>query len=165
MSEISKIAIKSMRDIRGFAFHLLYAAEGLGYSISVDEIVQGFRDGFDVVVEDDSRAIHMAFNVIEGRNELDDIIRPLLKNWKIGRLGTCTLLIMRLAIWEIKQKQLPPSIVINEAIELAKCFAEKDSYKFVNGILDEVCKKLNISDEDDIYSEINNEREDNASIK
>lgn len=166
MSENSKIILNGMRDVRSFAFHILYAAESFDYAISVDEIVQNFRDGYNVEIEDDSKAILMAFNTIQDRQNLDEIIKPLLKNWKIDRLGVCTLLILRMAIWEIQQKLLPPSIIINEAIELAKSFAEKDSYKFVNGILDEVCKNLNITDQDEAYAGVNNhEPEDNSGIK
>jgi N utilization substance protein B len=45
-----------------------------------------------------------------------------------------------------------PTIIINEAVELAKCFAEKDAYKFVNGILDEALKKYgkNVPEQEDI---------------
>jgi N utilization substance protein B len=45
-----------------------------------------------------------------------------------------------MALWELNQKGAIPSIIINEAIELAKQFAEQDSYRFINGILDEICK-------------------------
>ncbi|MBU4269323.1 transcription antitermination factor NusB [Candidatus Dependentiae bacterium] len=166
MDDENKITVKTMRDIRGFAFHLLYVAESWDYSVSIDEIVDMFRSGYDIDITDDSRAISMAFSVMEEREELDTIIKPLLKNWKIDRLGICTLLILRLAIWELKQKNLPPSIVINEAIELAKNFAEKDSYKFVNGILDEVCKNLNICDEDhDDSGDSNEQSNDQSDIK
>lgn len=145
MSENNKIAVKTMREIRSFAFHLLYVAESFSYSASMDEIVQAFRDGYDVEIEDDSRAIKIAESIIEERNKLDEIISPLLKNWSINRLGVCTLLILRLAIWELQEGEIPASIVINEAIELSKCFAEKDAYKFTNGLLDKVCNKLNIT--------------------
>lgn len=145
MSENNKIAIKTMREIRTFAFHLLYVAEAFNYSASMDEIVHAFREGYDIEIEDDSRAIKVAKMVINERNRLDNIISPLLKKWSINRLGICTLIILRLAIWELEEAEVPPSIVINEAIELSKCFAEKDAYKFINGLLDKVCNKLNIT--------------------
>jgi len=43
--------------------------------------------------------------------------------------------------WELLFTDTPTSIIINEAIELAKDFAEKDAYKFVNGLLDKVASK------------------------
>ena len=42
------------------------------------------------------------------------------------------------------EKQTPVAIAIDEAVELAKTYAEKDSHKFVNGILDKICKKFDL---------------------
>ncbi len=144
--KIKKYAIKvtSRRDIRALAFHFLYIADSYGYAISVSEMIESFRSGFSVDIPDDSLAITIANSVIGQRKELDKQIEPLLQNWKLERLSCCTLLILRMSLWEIQQPDAIPSVVINEAIELAKCFAEKDSYKFINGILDEACKKLNL---------------------
>jgi transcription antitermination protein NusB len=132
---------KSRRDLRALAFHIVYAADRSDYSVPIDEIIQNFRDGFNLVIEEDSFAVRMAKGAIEMRQELDAIIKPLLLNWKLERLGCCTRIILRLALWELKQPESIPSVVINEAIELAKCFAEKEAYKFVNGILDEASKQ------------------------
>lgn len=49
-------------------------------------------------------------------------------------------LILRFGIWELNNTDIDKSIIINEAIELTKCFAEKDAYRFVNGILDRIAK-------------------------
>jgi len=130
----------SRRDIRSLAFHLLYALEQFDYSVSLESIVDNFRRGFEMDIADDSPAIAMARGASEKREELDKLILPLLKNWKIERLGCCTRLILRLALFELTQPDPIPSIIINEAIELAKGFAEKDAYKFINGILDEYVK-------------------------
>jgi N utilization substance protein B len=135
------IVPKSRRDMRALAFHFLYAIDRLDYAVPLDDVVQCFRTGFNVVVDDDSLAIKMARGTLEIREELNQEIKPLLRNWKLERLGCCTRIILQLALWELRQEEAIPSIVINEAIELAKAFAEKDAYKFVNGILDEAYKK------------------------
>ena len=54
-----------------------------------------------------------------------------------------------MALWELQQPKAIASIVINEAVELAKIFAEKDAYKFVNGILDQYCKQNDLFSEED----------------
>jgi transcription antitermination protein NusB len=154
MSENNKLVIKSMRDLRALAFHFLYIAEAYDYQITVDEIIEMLKTGFDLEFDDNSIAVIIAFNAIDQRVDLDQKIEPLLKNWKLNRLGISTRLILRMSIWELLQKKTPASIVINEAIELAKCFAEKDSYRFINGILDEVCKRFNLCVEDEIDSEL-----------
>ena len=65
MSDKDKLIIKSMRDMRSLVFHFLYVAEAFDYVKPIDEIVEMFRSGFDVDIEDDSRAVIIAFNVIE----------------------------------------------------------------------------------------------------
>lgn len=136
------ITPESRRDMRALAFHFLYALDRFDYAVSLETIVENFRKGFKLNISDDSLAVRMARGAIEMREELDKQIKPLLRNWKLERLGCCTRLILRLALWELRQPEAIPSIVINEAIELAKSFAEKDAYKFVNGILDEASKQL-----------------------
>ena len=75
------------------------------------------------------------------RDYLDEIIQKFLENWRLSRLGLCTRLILRMGVWELVFTDAPSSVIINESIELAKDFAEKDAYKFINGILDQVAEK------------------------
>ncbi len=136
----------SRRDIRSLAFHFIYAMEQFDYDTTLQSIIDNFRLGFDLDIPDDSPAIVMAREVIEQRAKLDELMLPLLKNWEMARIGLCTRLILRFALWELTEPGAVPSIVINEAIELAKGFAEKDAYKFINGVLDEYCKQQGIKD-------------------
>lgn len=136
------LAVISARDIRSFAFHVLYVMEQFEYSCSVESVVDNLRRGYDIEVSDTSPAITLARGTVAERANLDMHIQPLLKNWRLERLGVCTRLILRMGIWELHNQPTPASIVINEAIELAKGFAEKDAYKFVNGVLDEVARRL-----------------------
>jgi N utilization substance protein B len=46
-----------------------------------------------------------------------------------------------LGLWELLNTDTDPRIVMNEAIELAKCFAEDDAYRFINGLLDRAVKE------------------------
>jgi len=131
----------SMRDKRALAFHFVYAMEQLDYSVSLESVIDNFRRGFGLDIEDDSYSIQLAKGAIENREEYDAEVEPLLENWKLKRLSCCTRIILWVALWELGQKDAIPNIVLNEAIELAKAFAEKDAYKFINGILDEIVKK------------------------
>lgn len=133
-------ASMSRRDERALAFHFLYAAEQFDYTTSLESIVRSFRSEYELNIPDNSFAIESARAVIESREMLDTLMVPYLRNWKLERLGLCTRLILRLAMWELMQADAIPSVIINEAIELAKGFAEKDAYKFINGILDEFVK-------------------------
>jgi N utilization substance protein B len=130
----------SQRDLRSVAFHLVYAVDRSEYLFSLDEMFSTFNEQYDLGLTPFSFAYTLAAGAIEDREKIDEQIKPFLKNWEFNRLGCCTKLILRMAFWELQQPNITPIIVINEAIELAKGFAEKDAYKFINGLLDEFCK-------------------------
>ena len=51
-------------------------------------------------------------------------------------------LILRMAVWELRQPEAARAVVLNEAIELARRFSSEDAVKFVNGVLDAVSRSL-----------------------
>lgn len=132
----------SRSEVRSLIFHLIYAMEGFDYQASLESIVDNFNLGFGLNIPFDSEVFKTADAIIHERDELDELIKPLLHNWRFERIGVITKLILRLALWEMHNTDTPPTVIINEAIELAKCFGEQDSYKFINGLLDEQAKKL-----------------------
>lgn len=138
--EIIPYAELSRRDIRSLMFHLLYAAESFDYQTSLNSIAENLGRGFGIEIPLHSDVVVSVEQIIETREKLDQAMLPFLSNWRLERIGICTKLVLRLALWELQQEETPATVVINEAIELAKCFAEKDAYKFVNGVLDEFAK-------------------------
>jgi len=130
--------LTTRRKMRSLLFHVLYAADAFDYETSAIEISTNFNKEYETNIDLDGDIIKIVNEIAEKRHELDEQILPFLENWKFDRIGRCTLLVLRYAIWEILYTTTPHTIIINEAIELAKCFAEQDSYKFVNGILDKV---------------------------
>jgi N utilization substance protein B len=130
------------REARSLIFHLLYAMDAYDYDASLESIVDNFNRGFELAIPFDSAIFKTAQTIIDTHEELDEAIKPLLHNWRFDRIGVCTKLILRMALWELQHTDMVANIVLNEAIELAKCFAEKDAYKFINGILDEAVKKM-----------------------
>jgi N utilization substance protein B len=134
----------SQRELRSLIFHLLYAAESHEYSMSLQSIVDIFNRAYGLDIKFDSTIMITAQAIIDTRDQLDTMIVPLLINWRFERLGVITKLILRFALWELANSDTPDNIIINEAIELAKCFAEKDAYKFINGILDKAIQENKI---------------------
>ncbi len=75
-------------------------------------------------------------NVFENKEEADTLIEKYLKNWKIQRLSAVTVSILRISVCEILYNDdVPESITINEAVELAKEFDSDDMPSFINGVL------------------------------
>jgi len=132
----------SRRDVRSLVFHFLYAAEAFDYQESLGSIVDNFNRGFNLNVPFDSELFHVVESIINTRTELEKIYEPYLSNWRTDRVSVCTKLILLFGIWELKNTTTNARIIINEAIELAKCFAEEDAYRFVNGILDPISKEF-----------------------
>ncbi len=75
------------------------------------------------------------------KDELDEVINTYSKGWKTNRLPKVNLAILRLAVYEIKYvEDVPQSVAINEAVELAKKYSGEGDYSFVNGILGSVAR-------------------------
>lgn len=135
----------TLTEQRSLIFQILYAIDAFEYQVSLESIVDNFYKGFGIIIPHTSAVFHTASAVSAERDELDKHIVPLIENWRFDRLGVSTKLILRLAVWELLNTSTDAAAVINEAVELGKCFAEKDAYKFINGILDEFLKKTNPS--------------------
>lgn len=74
-------------------------------------------------------------------SEIDEVIEKNIKGWRISRLPKVTLAILRVATGEILfMDDIPDSIAINEAVELAKTYCDEKNGKFVNGVLSSVFK-------------------------
>lgn len=69
------------------------------------------------------------------REDLDREIAKLSIDWPLDRIGIVDKSILRLAIYELKKGETPISVVINEAVELAKKYSSGEAAKFINGIL------------------------------
>ncbi|NIP27782.1 MAG: transcription antitermination factor NusB [Phycisphaerae bacterium] len=78
----------------------------------------------------------------ENLAQCDEIIEDSTIKWQFTRLAPVDRSILRLAVYQLKFcPDIPPKVVINEAIELAKKFSSSKSSGFVNGVLDAVLKK------------------------
>ncbi|MGH7907302.1 MAG: transcription antitermination factor NusB [Candidatus Binataceae bacterium] len=99
----------------------------------------------------DDRARRFAVELVEGvRREcetLDRNIAAALENWSMGRLSRVDHNILRLALYELMRLgEVPARVTIDEAIELAKRYGDKDSGRFVNGVLDQMAGRLQLKD-------------------
>lgn len=132
----------SKRDIRALILHILYALESLDYEDSLMSVIDNFNRGFDLAIPFNSELVKAVDGIITHKDALDAAYIPYLDNWRFERISIMVKLILRFAVWEILYGDVDKKIVINEAIELSKGFAEKDAYRFVNGVLDKYIKAL-----------------------
>lgn len=123
------------REIREQIFQIIFRIEFHPEDEFFEQLAyfgeeQSGKDTDDAYIQDKVRA------VAEKLNEIDDMINAVAKGWKTKRMGKADLAIIRLAVYEMKfEEDIPTSVAINEAVELAKKFGSDHSFKFVNGIL------------------------------
>lgn len=79
--------------------------------------------------------------IFENTEEIDALISENARGWKINRLSKVTLAIIRISVYEMLYANIPVSISINEAIEIAKKYADDTAPSFVNGILNTIAKQ------------------------
>ncbi len=79
--------------------------------------------------------------VVEFRSVIDKKISEIAKNWSLERMPPVDLSILRIGAYELLYlPEIPDSVVIDEAIEIAKRYGTKDSPSFINGLLDKIAK-------------------------
>lgn len=125
------------RELRENTFKMLFRKD-FHETLELEEQFAFFADSFENPLEEKDRAyIHDRVEEIFSRiEEIDHAIDEISKGWKISRMSKVDLTIMRLAYYEMKMDEdIPVSVAINEAVELAKKFGGDDSPSFVNGIL------------------------------
>lgn len=122
------------RSGRELAFRLLFQLDlGAG---DVDEVFAVAREQSEATSEVWEFASGLARGAWQRRSESDRTIARLAAGWTIERMATADRNLLRLALYEIDHRQdIPPSVSINEAVELAKSYSTAESARFINGIL------------------------------
>ncbi len=121
------------------AFILIF--EKVFNDCSIEEILEIASEARDLEPDD---YINTVFSgVYENLEDIDSEISKNAVGWKIERISKTALCILRLAIFEIKfMEDIPESVSINEAVEIAKKYATGEDASFINGILSTVVKSL-----------------------
>jgi transcription antitermination factor NusB len=113
------------------------------------EHVLQYLNEFFIENNADDFVCKLAFEWIAGTwqslAQCDELITNCIIKWRLSRLSPVDKSILRLSVYQLKYcPDIPPKVVINEAIELAKKYSTAQSSGFVNGVLDAVLKKLNV---------------------
>ena len=96
---------------------------------------------YEETIEDKAFIETLVRGVDSKKTELDDIIRPVAPEWPIEQIARMDRVILRMGVYELLfEEGVPPKVVINEAVELAKAFGGDNSSKFINGVLGTVLR-------------------------
>ena len=132
---------------RTAAMQMIYErlSGGDGNDDSLRMIYDELRDEQKLPVKDADPGINdRAFitrlleGVLSRLDEIDQTINSFSHRWTVDRMPRVDLTILRLAVWEIlfeNDPEIPPEVVVAEAVEMAKQYSEEESSRFINGVL------------------------------
>jgi len=132
-----QVLIAKRRKSRHYAMQALYQWKMSGSPLN--QIEAEFRTDNDFSKVDSEYFHELLHEVPAQLDVLDEAIEPTLTDKKLSEIGPVELALLRMAIYELKERiDVPYKVVINEAVSLAKKFGPEDSHKFVNAVLDKV---------------------------
>ncbi len=125
------------RKLREQIFKLLFRIEFNEAEEMEEQKELFFEDEENIVEEKDAKYIRDKYDgIVEKLTEIDEMLNEAADCWTTARMGKIELTILRLALYEIKyDEDVPTSVAINEAVELAKKFGQDGAASFVNGVL------------------------------
>jgi N utilization substance protein B len=106
-------------------------------SVEIQEILKRNLNRYETAIDDTEFVDVLVKGVIEHQQSIDDLLRPIAPDWPIEQIARVDRSILRIGMYELLHQAaiVPPKVVINEAVELAKAFGSDNSSKFVNGVL------------------------------
>lgn len=106
-------------------------------SADVDDILTRNLDRYESAIDDKTFVEQLVKGVLDQQKDLDTQIQPIAPDWPIEQIARIDRNILRIGVYELlhQAKVVPPKVVINEAVELAKAFGSDNSSKFINGVL------------------------------
>jgi len=119
---------------------LTFVFERLFRDDSAEEVFEDATEARDEEISGYARKV--VTGVEEHLTEIDTLIEENLKGWKKNRIAKMSLTILRIAVYEMCYvDNIPVSVSINEAVELAKCYATDKEAAFINGVLGSIAKQ------------------------
>ncbi len=102
----------------------------------VDEVLGRNLTRYAKLIKDVDFTTNLVKGVLNKSAKLDKILQPLAPEWPLNQIARIDLVVLRIGLYELSnEKDVPPKVVINEAVELAKAFGSANSSKFINGVL------------------------------
>ena len=125
------------RKAREYALQALYLVDLT--PLTIDSAIQGVMKADEIEKKTKEFATTLATEAHAHREEIDATIVKYTRNWEMNRMAVLDRNLLRLGAYELLHElETPVSVIINEAVEIAKIFSTEDSGKFVNGILDQI---------------------------
>ena len=106
-------------------------------TVDIQEILKRNLDRYETAIDDTKFVETLVEGVLKQQKAIDEQLQPIAPDWPIEQIARIDRNILRIGVYELLHQAdiVPPKVVINEAVELAKAFGSDNSSKFVNGVL------------------------------
>lgn len=109
---------------------------------AAQEVFELVAENFDLPEGARAFAKQLVCGVTRRRDELDALLAGYARNWRISRMAAVDRNVLRIAAYELLRTDTPTSVILDQAIELARRFGDEPSPAFVNGVLDAVAHAI-----------------------
>lgn len=124
-------------------YELDFRVESGDTTCQLDDILNRNIARYASTLDDVAFVRALVKGVVDRTSELDIELTPLAPEWPLDQIARMDRVILRMGLYELRHDQdVPPKVVINEAVELAKAFGAENSSKFVNGVLGTALKNI-----------------------
>lgn len=131
------------RDARKQAFFLIFEMSFNGNSI--ESILESAQLAREIEIDNFAKEVFNGF--LQHSEEIDSIIEKNIIGWKKNRISRVSNALMRVAVFEMLYlDNIPTSVSINEAVEIAKIYGGNDDASFINGVLGAIAKDISKKD-------------------
>jgi len=127
----------------------------------IDTIIAKNIEPYAKALGDTEFVYELSKGVVANIEKLDEELRPLAPEWPIDTIAAIDRNVLRIGLYELETRVVPPKVAINEAVELAKAFGSDNSSRFINGVLGTAFKELGLGDDE----EKNNGKSDSKKSK
>ena len=124
-------------------YELDFRRDAADDSLDVEAILTRNIARYKDMVDDIDFVRHLVEGVWEQAIAIDLRLQPIAPEWPIDQIARMDRVVLRIGLYELEnEKDVPPKVVINEAVELAKAFGGENSSKFINGVLGTALRQL-----------------------
>ncbi len=143
MSKAHKAAGPNRHQARESALEVLYAWHSSSHDAgALPSLIAGRIEEEEREQQDSGYLRELVYGVTENVEALDGIISPVIRR-SLKSVASIELNVLRLATWEMQNRlEIPYRVIINEALELTRDYADESARGFINGVLDKLARQL-----------------------
>lgn len=118
-------------------------------SVELDEILERNIARYKAASSDKAFILELTLGVAKDTAKLNKLLQPIAPDWPLDQIARIDHIVLMIGAYElVNHSDVPPKVVINEAVELAKGFGGENSSKFINGVLGTLLRQIDPTSED-----------------